>query len=1269
MKPVFRNRFLAAAATAFGAFTVAVPADTVTVPLSPVADTRVFDADWGRDTNDGTGADIGVYQARDRSLLRFDLGALPTGSTLDAANLVLTVSGTFGGNPNGEAMNVYRLTQAWTEGGVTWNNYDGTNPWATAGGDYNGTVRASSTADVGAGQTITWDVTTLAQEWVANTYPNEGLIVINSGNTNGLHFASKENGNAAYRPYLAATITTPASPPVSSWTWNGGDGATGPVDGSGAWTDANKWWDGSAVATWVDGNDAIFGAGGTAGTVTVTGTVAPKSIWFQPTSSGSYAITGGTIDFGGTTRIVDASVDATIDSTIDNGTLLKQGSGKLILTGVNTYAGGTLIGSGVLQIGNGGVAGTLGAGTVNNDASVIFNRSDDLTVGNTILGVGSLTKDGAGLLELTSVNAYSGGTTVNDGVLLLAGNSGVGRISGTLTVNTGGTVETTGDGTGLGYVGQISAVNLNGGTLTTASTMHIWNISGGVNLAGGLLQSNDGISDPAGSFLEWGNTAVFATGDVTSTIAGRIRVRADNSPNLTFNVADGIQATDLLVSAAITQSGVANLTKSGLGTMSVTGATNYTGPTTVNEGVLSVGDGSNSTNLSDSAEVIVALDAQLDLNFTGTDVIGSLTLDGLDAGAGYLDASTHPDYLTGSGKLFVAGGFIDDNDGTWASTTDSYWELPDGWGSNTVASGYNQTATFDGATGTTVTLAGDIFIGALNFSGADYTLAGGSSLLTLDADSPTIFVDAGRTATIGTRLASFGGILKTGDGTLVITGNNETFEGITINGGTLVAERSVQDNGIHTLGTGPLIINNGGTLRSAVNWATSSEWNATSVGAITINQGGTWEIEALGQTVRNGLFLNGGTITATLSNADWGALHLKSGVTAGGGVTSTIDADTALSGTQTFIVESGSQLHYPGTIHNQIGTNSGITKEGEGTLVFTGAKTYTGPTTINFGTLQLGDGSTGGSLPGSAIVNNASLVLHPAVDVNLAEVALSISGTGSLTKTGSTILTITTPQTYTGDTIVDGGTLELQNNSASAILGTVANAGFETPDYTGGAWNYLGDDGIAAWSFSGGGIGSNGSPWLSIAPEGDQAAFIQINGNASQTISVPSDGDYVVSFQSANRPGYPATNLSVSIGATQAGSWTAAELGTGGTFVSRVSGPVFLTAGSHTLTFTGSTVSGDTGTAIDDVVVSSPTTNGSLSFLPEGNGVSNQITGSGTAVLNGQFNLDLSLADIADGNSWTLVNHATLNESYGANFSVTSNLGAFTNNSGTWTLV
>lgn len=921
---------------ALAALSAAATADTITLPLSPAADTRIFNAGWGLDLNDGAGGDIGIYQARDRSLLRFDFASLPTGSTLNAASLTVTVSGTYGGNPNAESMNVHRLTQAWTEGGVTWNRYDGTTNWAAAGGDYDGTVRATSTANPGVGGTIAWDVTSLAQEWLDNTHPNHGLIIINSGGSNGLHFASKESGNVAYRPYLSASITTPTSAPVGSWVWSGG---------AGNWTDSGEWLDGGNPVTWADGEDAVFGNGSDAGdAVSVSGTVAPKSLWFQATASGNYTLTGGTIDLGGAFRIVQTDANATIVSSLGNGGLIKQGAGTLSLTStgtggssVNTFAGGTVISGGTIEIygrsadnggytslgtgpvtiqnggtlvsandwttgneWNGGNVGTItvgaggtwtingagntvrnglvllggtvngsgangdwgglylrntsvsaegaatssmsvdtalnattsfnvgsgsqlnhsgpihnqvgstggiaknGAGTLNltgnnsytgptasqggllqitggthtlgaattnggnmsfgggavatlasysadanwntlsigdsadvtftggltltnlstayrfnggtlrtpsirgsqvvwepNNSGVFFNGTEVVATQNnadfitmngweswSVLwiqpgagavintagfdigiqrafcdrdGSGRLTKKGAGKLTLHRVESppgrFTGGTTVEQGTLeLRGGGGGNGVLRGALTVQSGAQVTfSADDGTGFGYNGgaKLDSLTLNGGTVTSTGLNHIWQMAGGVNLNGGTLQSNDGVSDPAGTRLEWGNTAVNVTGDSTSTLGGRLHIRGDASPELSVTVDDGLATDDLLVSAAITESAPGcGIVKDGGGRMRLAGAYSHTGPTTVLAGTLAL----DTATLADSSTVTIEFGAVLHLGHSSTDLVDALVIDGIPLDPGVYDASSPETagYITGSGSIEVA---------------------------------------------------------------------------------------------------------------------------------------------------------------------------------------------------------------------------------------------------------------------------------------------------------------------------------------------------------------------------------------------------------------------------------------------------------------------------------------------------------------------------------------------------------------------------------------------------------------------------------------
>src|SRR5207248_10866802 len=71
--------------------------------------------------------------------------------------------------------------------------------------------------------------------------------------------------------------------------------------------------------------------------------------------------------------------------------LTKVGSDTLILTGSTNGSTTTTISAGTLQIGNGGTSGTLGSGAVTDSGTLSFNRSDTITVGNTISGTtGSL---------------------------------------------------------------------------------------------------------------------------------------------------------------------------------------------------------------------------------------------------------------------------------------------------------------------------------------------------------------------------------------------------------------------------------------------------------------------------------------------------------------------------------------------------------------------------------------------------------------------------------------------------------------------------------------------------------------------------------------------------------------------------------------------------------------------------------------------------------------------------------------------------------------
>ena len=162
-------------------------------------------------------------------------------------------------------------------------------------------------------------------------------------------------------------------------------------------------------------NDAVFT--GTVGTVTLSTGITAHNITFN---TSGYIVTGNTITLTGTAPGIATAggVTSTMASRLAGSAgLRKSATGTLILTGANTYSGGTSIAAGTLQIGNGGTAGQLGTGNVANDGTLVVNRSNALTISNVISGAGAVTQAGAGTTTFTGTNIYSGLTTISAGTL------------------------------------------------------------------------------------------------------------------------------------------------------------------------------------------------------------------------------------------------------------------------------------------------------------------------------------------------------------------------------------------------------------------------------------------------------------------------------------------------------------------------------------------------------------------------------------------------------------------------------------------------------------------------------------------------------------------------------------------------------------------------------------------------------------------------------------------------------------------------------------
>jgi fibronectin-binding autotransporter adhesin len=214
--------------------------------------------------------------------------------------------------------------------------------------------------------------------------------------------------------------------------WDGGanprnDGIIG--GGSGVWQAAgnDNWTNeaGAANATYAPGSFAMF-MGAPGGVVTVDNSLGPVTASGMQFVSDNYVVQGGDITLTGPQAIIRVgdgtssagSNDARIDANLTGSAqLVKSDLGTLILSGTNSYTGGTTIAAGSLVLGNGGTSGSIQGDVVNN-GNLGFNRSDAMTFAGTISGSGVLLQLNTGTTTLTGANTYSGGTVIVRGTLI-----------------------------------------------------------------------------------------------------------------------------------------------------------------------------------------------------------------------------------------------------------------------------------------------------------------------------------------------------------------------------------------------------------------------------------------------------------------------------------------------------------------------------------------------------------------------------------------------------------------------------------------------------------------------------------------------------------------------------------------------------------------------------------------------------------------------------------------------------------------------------------
>ncbi len=179
----------------------------------------------------------------------------------------------------------------------------------------------------------------------------------------------------------------------------------------------------------------------------------PQSILYGGAQvRGLSGVAGGTLNLGAESPIeLQQNADTTYGGTLLGGAkalVTKNGTGTLTLTDDNAgYAGGYLVNSGALRVGNGGLSGTLGptaSAAIAAAGTLIFNRAGTVTVGGTLSGTGLLRLDGPGEVYITSTNAFAGTVKVNSGRLTLAPGATLGASA---TITNAGVVEVKTSGT------------------------------------------------------------------------------------------------------------------------------------------------------------------------------------------------------------------------------------------------------------------------------------------------------------------------------------------------------------------------------------------------------------------------------------------------------------------------------------------------------------------------------------------------------------------------------------------------------------------------------------------------------------------------------------------------------------------------------------------------------------------------------------------------------------------------------------------------------
>ncbi|OHG45016.1 AIDA autotransporter [Salmonella enterica] len=762
-------------------------------------------------------------------------------------------------------------------------------------------------------------------------------------------------------------------------------------------TTANSNWNGSKLTKQGDGTLILSNTGNDYGdTEIVGGILAAKD-----------AASLGT----GDVTIAESATLELSQGTLDNnvtgeGQIVKSGSDELIVTGDNTYSGGTTITGGTLTADH---ADSLGTGTIANSGVLQVGEGE---LENTLSGTGSLVKIGTGELTLNGDNDYSGGTTIDDGVLIAdhADSLGTGAVANNGVLQVGeGELKNTLSGTG-------SLVKIGTGELTLNGDN---DYSGGTTIDDGTLIANHADSLGTGAIDNSGvlqvgegelENTLFGSGSLVKTGTGELTLSGDN--NTYFG--DTTIAGGTLIAANVNALGSGNIDNSGTLMLEAEGEFNLANVTTQSGATTELAKGTtlNVDSLTQQA------DSTLNIDLSKANGESAITADSVTLG----------------GTLNVTG---------IGSVTDSW--TPEAYTYTLIDSDSAITSDFDNLT-----------VAGMNREDVDFLTIDGkvdetdntnydlTASLSWYADRDNATTDAHGTFTLSDPDGSFNvaatltdvddtldpgsrwdgkSLTKEGAGTLILSGDNDYSGGTTINEGTLVAASTT------ALGTG--LVDNNATL------VLDADGEVSAVGGITTHSGATTQL-ALGTLLDLGdsalIQQDGSTLNVELNSDSVQPLITGSSATLGGDLVvsdASLQARASDAEFQSFkLMDMTSDISGDFTSLTMNLTDKPDYLTVTGTINPADASEY-----------LLTEGLSWNATATSATPAHGTFTLGAGDSFEVTSVLGDKTGNGdwdgkTLTKLGAGKLTLSGVNTYTGDTNVQEGTLWLSGDGTIGEMGS-----------------------------------------------------------------------------------------------------------------------------------------------------------------------------------------------------------------------------------------